>query len=223
VSRSIHRRVLVLGLLALTVAGVGVSKVSGAIPNNGTYWACLTKATGEFDIINYPKVKCGKGERLIKWSQQGPTGTQGPEGGQGPQGPAGPADWNAIGNKPSGFADGVDNVGVTGVKLTRVLGAATLVQGGQNGSATAACPAGSRVTGGGFVSSSLSLFSLASSRPSDTMNGWDVGGLNTSPTLGLQILAYAVCMTVEPAGTFTTAKKGFLPAKVKKAMKKRGR
>ena len=29
-------------------------------------------------------------------------------------GPAGPADWNAIPNKPAGFADGVDNVGVTG-------------------------------------------------------------------------------------------------------------
>ena len=47
---------------------------------------------------------------------QGPAG---PVGAQGPQGPAGPADRNAIPNKPAGFADGVDDEGVTTVKLTQ--------------------------------------------------------------------------------------------------------
>ena len=37
------------------------------------------------------------------------------------------------------------------------------------------------------------------------------------------LTAYAICMSVEPAGAFTTAKKRLLPASVKKAMKKRNR
>jgi hypothetical protein len=35
-----------------------------------------------------------------------------------------------------------------------------------------------------------------------------------------EFLAYAVCMSVEPSGALTTANKGSLPAKVKKALKK---
>jgi hypothetical protein len=101
----------------LAVLAVGVGSAIAAIPNNGMYYACLTKSTGAIKVINYPKVKCAKGTTLIKWSQQGPAGPTGATGATGPkgdQGPAGPADWNAIANKPAGFADGVDNVGVTG-------------------------------------------------------------------------------------------------------------
>ena len=100
-----------LGLGSLLVAlviilALGVGSVSAAIPNgNGTYYACLTKSSGVVRLINYPKVKCAKGERFIKWNQQGPQGAQGA------QGPAGPADWNAIPNIPAGFADGVDDLG----------------------------------------------------------------------------------------------------------------
>ena len=60
-------------------------------------------------VINYPKVKCVKGEKLIHRSQQAPAGPQGPQGEQGPKGDPGPADWYAIQDKPAGFADGVDN------------------------------------------------------------------------------------------------------------------
>ena len=103
-------------LIALLVAlALGAGTVSAAIPNgSGTYYACLTKSSGVVRLINYPKVKCATGERLIKWSQQGP---QGPAG---PVGPAGPADWNAIPNKPAGFTDGVDNEGVTAVRIRTV-------------------------------------------------------------------------------------------------------
>jgi hypothetical protein len=87
----------------LIVLAVGVGSAIAAIPNNGTYYACLTKSTGVMEVINYPKVKCAKGTQLIKWSQQGPAG---PQGVQGPKGDPGPADWNAIANKPAGFADG---------------------------------------------------------------------------------------------------------------------
>jgi len=98
-----------VALLAVVLVAPGQGPAEGAIPNKGgTFSACLTKSTGAVRIINYPKVKCAKGQRLIRWNAKGQAGAQGA---QGVQGPAGPADWNAIGNKPAGFADGVDDVG----------------------------------------------------------------------------------------------------------------
>jgi hypothetical protein len=104
----------------LLVLAVGVGSAFGAIPNpgDGKYYACRVKATGAVRLINFPKVStCPAGERLISWNAkgpQGPAGTQGAQGPKGDQGPAGPADWNAIPNKPAGFADGIDDVGSVG-------------------------------------------------------------------------------------------------------------
>ena len=87
------------------------------------YYACYVKNTGAVRLINYPKVStCPKGQKLINWSAKGPQGPAGPQGAagpQGPQGPAGPADWNAIPNKPAGFADGADNVGYVSTHVSR--------------------------------------------------------------------------------------------------------
>jgi hypothetical protein len=211
-----------VALLAIAILAGGLAPVSGAIPNQGTYSACLTKSSGQIEVINYPKIKCGKGERLIRWSQQGP---QGPQGAGGPQGPAGPADWNAIPNIPAGFADGVDNEGVTSVRLTRVLGPVTTIPAGvgQFGSSMATCPAGQRATGGGFFSTPLNIFDLSQSTPVGNLTGWFADGTNSSAADTINLTAYAVCASVEPAGAFTIAKRGFLPAAVRKAMKKRGR
>jgi hypothetical protein len=203
---------------ALVVLAVGVGSAIAAIPNNGTYYACLTKSTGAIKVINYPRVKCAKGQTLIKWSQQGPAGAVGA---QGPQGPAGPADWNAIANKPADFADGVDNAGVTGVKLTRVVASAGIAEAGTE--LHARCPAGSKVTGGGFSSTySPAGFRVTQSMPSAGLDEWVFEGWNTSSEL-VTVTAYAICMSVEPGGAFTTAKKGKVPASVKKATKNRSR
>jgi hypothetical protein len=76
----------------LVVLALGAGTVYAAIPNgSGTYYACLTKSSGDVRLINYPKQKCVKGERFIKWSQQGPAGPAGPAGAVGATGPAGPA------------------------------------------------------------------------------------------------------------------------------------
>jgi hypothetical protein len=60
---------LALGSLVvavLVVLALGVGTVYAAIPNgSGTYYACLTKSSGVVRLINYPKVKCPKGEKLI--------------------------------------------------------------------------------------------------------------------------------------------------------------
>ena len=86
-------------------------------------------------LINYPKVSsCPKGEKLITWNAKGLQGAAGPQGAQGPkgdpgpkgdQGPAGPADWNAIQNKPAGFADGVDNGDTTRSFIAQTTGVLT--------------------------------------------------------------------------------------------------
>ena len=116
---------------ALIVLAVGVGSAIAAIPTrNGTYYACLTKSSGVVRLINYPRVECAKGEKLINWNAkgpagpaglqgaQGPQGVQGVQGDQGPKGDPGPADWNAIPNIPGGFKDGVDNIGYTTTVIT---------------------------------------------------------------------------------------------------------
>jgi hypothetical protein len=221
--------------LALVVA-VGVGSAIAIIPSNGTYSACLTKSTGAVEVINYPKVQCTKGEKLIRWNAKGPQGAQGPagpqgaqgdpgpKGEQGPKGDPGPADWNAIGNIPAGFKDGVDDRGVTGVKVTRVLGPGTTIANGGIGTAGASCPAGSVLVGGGFGQSQYNVL-VTDSRYLGDPNEWWVTGRHTGvpTTSNTTLYAFALCLSVDPSGAITTAKKGLLPASVKKATKKRGR
>lgn len=78
--------VMVVGLIGVTVAAAsGTSLIR----------ACVD-AQGRMRIIG-PTAKCTKGENLLTWNQQGPTGPQGLTGPQGPQGekgdtgPQGPA------------------------------------------------------------------------------------------------------------------------------------
>ena len=128
--------------------------------------------------------------------------------------------WGEVANVPPDFTDGVDNEGVTGIKLTRVVGTETPVPAGAERCITVVCPAGARVTGGGGYGSNMYVY-LTVSQPFSTVQ-WTVCARNTS-TVELSLTPQAVCMSVEPTGAFTTAKKGLLPASVKKDMKKRGR
>ena len=202
----------------LVVLALGAGTVYAAIPNgNGTVYACYVKNTGAVRLINYPKVKtCKAGQKLIKWSARGPAG---PVGATGPVGPAGPADWNAIGNKPAGFADGVDNDGVTSVKLTIKNGAGVQVQPGAWVTAIVECPPGSKVTGGGPWTNSRYLHTT-DSRPSDSYgSGWKVLAHNVDPgpnPTAHDLFAFAMCMSVEPSDSITVANKGVRPAKLRK-------
>ena len=208
-------------LVALAlVAAVGIGSAIAVIPNNGTYSACLTKSTGAIKVINYPKKECAKGQRLIKWSQQGPSGPQGP------QGPAGPADWNAIPNKPAGFADGVDDAGVTAIKVTKVFGNQLFLGPGQSGVSTADCPAGSVVSGGGVemgAGGAAPVITIEGMTATDA-DTWKAAGKNyTSGTETRSIQAIALCMSLQPSGALSIAKRGAQHANATKALKKRGR
>ena len=182
----------------------------------------------------------------------GATGAQGPKGDQGPAGTSGssnwgdiadkpdaladgqigwgevvnkPADvadgqlgWDNVTNKPVGFADNVDNV--TGITLTRKVGSQKQIPVRGETSSWVDCPMGSMVTGGGAYTQSL-YDSITSSYPVDA-DTWEVWVYNDSDTLQT-FTAYAICMSTDPSSAIVTAKKGVLPASVKKDMKKRGR
>ena len=80
------------------------------------------------------------------------------------------------------------------------------------------CPTGSNATGGGAYTDSMDT-NITSSYPwdADTWKVW-VTNTGTSQTF---ITPYAICMSTNPSSAIVTAKKGLLPASVKKAMKKR--
>jgi hypothetical protein len=172
-------------------------------------------------LINYPKVSaCKAGETLINWNAKGPQGQVGPVGPVGPKGdpgPAGPADWNAIGNKPVGFADSVDNLGVTTVTLTRKTGSGTSVAVSDYGYAYVDCPTGSKITGGGALTDSQYLH-LTDSYTVDGTRWWVSAhnADNSSNPVAHTVYAHAICMSVNDPGTITTASKGLKPAKLRK-------
>ena len=219
-------RILMSAIAMAVVLSLGVTTVESAIPNptNKRFYACFSKKTGAVRLINYPKVSsCKKGERLRQLERQGsdrrrrvsrerkdPRETQGP---------AGPADWNAIPNIPAGFADGVDDAGVTGLKVTQYSRSSTIAANISQGITSPNCPPGSRVVGGGHATYSGGVFPYLSI-PSG--NYWFAAFDNTT-NYAATIEAYVICLSTEPAGNITIAKKSKLPAKVKKAIKKLGR
>ena len=207
-----------VALLAIAVLATGLSPVSGAIPNNGTYSACLTKTTGAVEVINYPKVKCANGRRLIRWSQQGPQGAQGPggpQGPQGPQGPAGPADWNAIPDKPAGFADGVDNEGVTSVRIRTVTSTPSTIAAPGTASITADCPAGFLAVGGGYILIQGELDFFIYDNGALDADTWLIDVWN--PVGAAVIVAAQVhCLRAEPGGLVIAAKNSSYGPKHKK-------
>ena len=210
----------------LVVLAMGAGTVYAAIPNgSGTYHACYVTNTGAVRLINYPKVStCPAGQKLIKWSAkgpQGPAGPQGPKGDQGPAGASGSSNWGDIANKPAGFADGVDNDGVTAVKVKTVTPTTpATVTAGNFGSANADCPTGFLAVGGGYslggqlVDLNNLLILSSAAQDADT---WQVSGY-LKPTAGgnVTITPQVHCMRAEPAGLTVAAKNSnFGPKKAK--------
>jgi hypothetical protein len=118
--------------------------------------------------------------------------------------------WAAIQNKPAGFADGVDD-GVTGLRVTRVIGATGSAFSSGFGSAPAAtCPSGAVLVGGGAtikgsVGDGTALIhsypTSATSWNSLALRSADVGGTST-------LTNYALCLSVEAGGPIGTAGRG---------------
>ncbi len=133
----------------------------------------------------------------------GPQGPQGETGATGPQGPAGPV--GATG--PQGPAGPQGPQGIPGMSgLQQIMGTPSTILKSTSGSATAGCPAGKSVIGGGFTtsvpagSSALPVFMQVDSSFYDSiLMLWSVSGTNAASGGGnrsLVLTAYAVCAVV---------------------------
>jgi hypothetical protein len=110
---------------------------------------------------------------------------KGDTGETGPAGPAGPA--GATG--PAGPAGAAGKEGVP--KATQVVNQEFTVAAKAQSIQTIACPAGTTVTGGGFVSALTATISYEGSRPDG--NGWRVSTVNVTDS-EKTFTAYAVCL-----------------------------
>ena len=117
--------------------------------------------------------------------------------------------WGTIKNKPAGFADGIDNEGVTGISIKQVIGAPTSVAASSWVSASVDCPAGSVPTGGGGYASSSTL-RLTDSYPELANARWRVYYYNEG-AFAANGTAYVLCMTT-PSVPISVASKGVAPA-----------
>lgn len=154
-----------------------------AISSTGTAVAggLITTAQIKDSAITTAKVKNGtltlKDFRASERSKlKGATGPVGATGATGATGPTG-----AIG--PTG-ASGTANLGV--VQSPTVTVAAY-----DSGTVIAYCPAGKKVTGGGYFSS---IAIAASSSPNATANAWGVVINNFDNSIPVDVWAYAVCV-----------------------------
>jgi len=99
--------------------------------------------------------------------------------------------WGLVRNMPAGFADGVDNEGVTGISITTQAQAFNLTTSGLH-SVDVACPTGN-VIGGGFYAVNAPTSSGVQSSYALNTTTWRlqiyVSGPNDSGT------AYATCLT----------------------------
>ena len=115
--------------------------------------------------------------------------------------------WGEVMGTPAGFADGVDNAGVTGVTVKVVYNSAW-IEANDNGFVDVACPPGSRVVGGGH---SATVFGVRNVASFPEGNGWFAAFANTvSPRQTID--AFALCLSADggnvgTAGRITTAVK----------------
>jgi len=83
--------------------------------------------------------------------------------------------------------------------VTQVAATATAAPGGGAAGATATCPAGSVVTGGGFYSKYIVDTKVRYSGPSSsvgTSTGWTVTLINNNASIYREVTAYAMCLRV---------------------------
>lgn len=175
-----RRAVSVALATALLVLAGGVASVNAMVSSStGTKQikACKNKRTGVLRTLTAGQPKCLGREKALRWNTSGPrgprgrtgaTGPLGPQGATGPQGPPGLSDYQVV--------EGDDT-------SVPALGTAT---------ATADCPVGTSVLGGGVESTGTGT-RVIDSFPSS--QGWEAGLSNTSVS-GATVNAYAICAAV---------------------------
>ncbi len=145
---------------------------------------------------------------------RGPRGPKGPPGPHGPQGPAGPqgpkGDPGERGSQglaglpgPAGPKGDTGATGATGpagklttANIVRVTGANTAVPPGASADATAPCPEGSTVLGGGYSTTLLfgGQLTVLGNGPQPSAQNWIVRFFNPGASQ-VNVVAFATCIT----------------------------
>ena len=115
--------------------------------------------------------------------------------------------WNLIQRVPDGFKDGVDDVGVAKIKLTKVVTEPVTVAPGGGENLVAWCPSGTVAAGGGYeMVGNVEDGVVYESMPRSGLSGWGAG-LKVLPTAGgsIDFYVYAICMSTQPGGALVTA------------------
>jgi hypothetical protein len=110
--------------------------------------------------------------------------------------------WGEVAGKPDGFADNVDNAGVTAVTVTRVESAPVSIPAGGNDFVKVACPPGTAVIGGGGHNT---FFADLVDSYSDG-NAWQAYYDNDTGST-VTVWAVAHCLSVQPTDRLELAGK----------------
>jgi Collagen triple helix repeat (20 copies) len=142
-------------VLSIGVLSFGVIGATGSSLYADTISACVNPASGEVKIVP-AGTKCGHNLKLIQWNKVGPAGPMGPAGPAGPRGPAGPSGPEGPEGPagPSGPTGPAGPRGASGVANVQYI-AGGIVEG--TSVARAFCPAGTKVTGGGGITSGFGV------------------------------------------------------------------
>jgi hypothetical protein len=178
------RRALLL--VAAVSVGLAASAIALAtIPDgNGVIHGCYLLKDGALRVIDDSATSCRSGETPLNWNQTGLQGLTGPQGEQGPPGEPGISGYEIVSeaNIPSP------------IRLQ---------------DATAQCPSGKKVLGGGANGERADLGGLIpspttiihASKPTASGTGWYALGddeQGTSSLAGWTLKVYAVCANVAP-------------------------
>jgi len=204
------------GLVGMLIGGAGLVAYGAS---SATFYGCL-RENGERPLTDVrvspaPPPTCGKDETPVSWNQVGPPGPAGPQGVPGPQGLTGPAGPQGL----TGPAGPPGAPGASGVEIVTAVGAYTdnsdIVRHPEVSvvaaykTATATCPQGKRVIGGGgqvievsaptlepdvLHPDAIRIVHLGASYPSGN-GAWTVEAGATGG-IAWQLTAYAICATV---------------------------
>jgi len=176
------KRVVPIVCVALIAGIAGILYAS--IPDaNGVIHSCVA-TDGTLRLVN-DATSCRRNETHVAWSQTGPQGLQGPQGIQGIQGPRGLQGPQGL-QGPSGPISGLVRVQANSEGTNELNAIATQT-------ATAQCPAGKMVVGGGY----LHFFGGPTITPRENtptldLTEWIVSGTNPNNT-PWSISAIAIC------------------------------